>query len=86
MIDIPNDSARGMRLAAVEDDTNLSPQADVSRGMLLLMIFDPEVDSGEYRCEGVYSTVIDKTEDTFDISLYDISADAGGKIKSNFYI
>ena len=74
MIDIPNNTVRGERLVIVEDDISALSKDDVKRGMLLVMIFDPDQDPGDYKCEGVYDTVFDDMDTTFDISLYEVKS------------
>ena len=60
IIDIPND-ARGERLAIVEDEKEAGVGED--RGTLMLMIFNPVEDVGDYKCEGVYESVLDVPEE-----------------------
>ena len=78
-IDIPNDT-RGDRLVIAEDTISLNSQGDIKRGMLLIMIFNPDEDQGTYKCEGVYDTVFDDTHASFKISEYAVSSNGRGRL------
>ena len=79
-IDIPNDT-RGDRLIIAEDTISLNSQGDIKRGMLLIMIFDPTEDTGDYKCKGVYKTEFDDT--SFEISEYEVNSNR--KYQSQFF-
>ena len=83
VIDIPNDT-RGDRLIIAEDTISLNSQGDIKRGMLLIMIFDPTEDTGEYKCKGVYDThAFDDIDTSFEISEYAVNSN--GKCQSLFF-
>ena len=82
VIDIPNDT-RGDRLIIAEDTISLNSQGDIKRGMLLIMIFDPTEDTGEYKCKGVYDTVFDDTDTAFEISEYAVNSNR--RCQSQFF-
>ena len=79
VIDIPKDTVRGDRLAIAEDQIALLSQDDIKLGMLLIMIFNPDEDQGDYDCEGVYDTVFDEDDTSFLISQYRLETNSKGR-------